>query len=89
MVDIDLTYIKVEKPKEIFIEPLGYELSDDIAISYIALMLKSNIDQASYKFRTYEEITQSVYQASLEKASHKKIAFVMKKALFEAKMLEE
>lgn len=57
MVDIDLNYIEELEPQEIFLEPLGYELNDDIAIGYIDLMLKSEIDQASYIFGTYEEIT--------------------------------
>ena len=57
MVDTDLTYIDVVEPWETFLEPLGYELSDDIAISYIDLLLKSDIDQASYKFGIYKEIT--------------------------------
>ena len=89
MVDTNLTYIEAVEPIETFLEPLGYELNDDVAIGYIDLMLKSEIDQASYRFGTYEEITQSSYQASLEKASHKKIATIMKKALFEANMLED
>ena len=52
-------------------------------------MLKLEIDQASYRFGTYEEIMQSAYQASLQKASHKKIITIMKKALFEAGMSKE
>ena len=89
MVDTNLTDIEVVEPWETFLEPLGYEFSDDVAIGYIDLMLKSDIDKALYRFGTYEEITQSTYQASLEKVSHKKIAFVMKKALSEAGMSEE
>ena len=50
MVDTNLTYIEAVEPWKIFLEPIGYELSDDIAISYIDLMLKSYIDQASYRF---------------------------------------
>ena len=57
MVDTDLTFIEAIEPRETFLEPLGYELSDDVAISYIDLMLKSNIDQASYIFGMYKEIT--------------------------------
>ena len=87
--DIDLTYIKVVEPRETFLEPSSYELNDDVAIGYIDLMLKSKIDKASYIFGMYEEINQSAYQESLEKASHKKVATIMKKALVEASMLEE
>ena len=44
MVDRDLTYIEVAEPWETFLDPLGYALSDDVAIGYIDLMLKSEID---------------------------------------------
>ena len=61
MVDIDLTYIEAVEPWEKFLEPLGYELSDDIVINYLDLLLKFNIDQASYRFGMYKEITDSSY----------------------------
>ena len=88
MVDIDFTYIQVVEPWEKFLEPLGYELSDEVAVGYIDLLVRSEKDQADYIFGTYDEITQSAHQASLEKASHKKIEIIMKKALLEANMTE-
>ena len=41
MVDTNLTYIEVVEPRETFLEPLGYELRNDVAIGYIDLFLKS------------------------------------------------
>ena len=73
MVDTDWSHIQAVEPWETFLDPLGYELSDDVAIGYIDLLLKSEKDQAKYRFGTYEEITQSTHQAYLEKESHKKI----------------
>ena len=73
---------------EIFLDPLGYELSDDVAIGYIILLLNFEKDQAEYKFRTYDKITQPTHQAYLEKESHKKIETIMKKSLTEANMTE-
>ena len=57
MVDIDFTYIQVVEPQKIFLDPLGYELTDDIAVRYIDLLLKSKKGQAKYRFGTYDEIT--------------------------------
>ena len=81
MVDIYFTYIQVVESQKIFLDPLGYELTDDIATRYIDLLLKSEKDQDEYRFGTYDEITQSAHQASLEKACEKKIETIMKKAL--------
>ncbi len=86
MVDTYLTHIQVGEPQETFLDTLGYESSDDVAIAYINLLLNSKKDQAKYRFGTYEEITQSAYQASFEKESHKNIETIMKKALTEACM---
>ena len=41
MVDIDFTYIQAIEPRETFLDPLGYELSDETTIGYINLLLKS------------------------------------------------
>ena len=40
MVDIDFTYIQVVEPLETFLDPLGYELSDETIVGYIDLLLK-------------------------------------------------
>lgn len=88
MVDIDYTYIQAVEPWETFLDPLGYELNDDIVVSYIDLLLKSEKDKVDYIFGTYDEITQSSHQATSEKESHKKIESIMKKALSEAGMTE-
>lgn len=79
MVDTDRKFIEAVEQRETFLDHLAYELIDNIAIGYIDLLPNSRIDQASYRIGTYEEITQSAYQASLEKASQKKVEIVMKK----------
>ena len=81
MVDTDFTYIQVVEPRETFLDPLGYELSDETTIGYIDLLLKLEKDQSKYRFGFYDEITQSTHQASMEKESHKKIETIMKKSL--------
>ena len=63
-------------------------MSDKVVVGYIDLLLKSKKDQAEYRFGTYDEIIQSAHQATLEKASHKKIESIMKKSLSEAGMTE-
>ena len=88
MVDTYFTYIQAVEPQEKFLDPLGFELSDDIAVGYIDFLLNSNIDKLEYRFGTYDEITQHAHQATLEKASHKKVESIMKKALSEAGMIE-
>ena len=65
MVDTNFTHIQVVEPWETYLDPLGYEISDDIAIGYIDLLLKYENDQAEYRFGTYEEITQFFHQESL------------------------
>lgn len=86
MVDIDFIYIQVVEPRETFLDPLGYELSDEVVVGYIDLLLKSEKGQSEYRFGTYEEINQLAHQASLDKASHKKIETIVKKALTQAGM---
>lgn len=88
IVDTYFTYIQEVEPQETFLDPLGYEISDDIVIGYSDLLLNSEKDQAKYRFGTYEEITQSTHQASIEKASHKKIETIMKKYLTKVGMKE-
>ena len=51
MVDIELNHIQLVEPQEIFLDPLGYELSNDVVIEYIDLLLNSIKDQAEYRFR--------------------------------------
>ena len=79
MVDTDYIYIQVVEPRETFLDPLGYELNDNIVVSYIDLLLKSEKDKEECRFGTYDDITQSAHQASLEKESDKKIKSIMKK----------
>ena len=88
LVDIDHTYIQVVEPWETFLDPLSYELSHDIVIDYIDLLLNSNKDKEKHRFGTFDEITQHVNQETLEKASHKKVESIMKKALSKAGMTE-
>ena len=57
LVDTDYTYIQVMKPRETFLDPLSYELSDDVVVGYIDLLLNSEIDKAEYTFGTFDEIT--------------------------------
>ena len=57
LVDIDYTYIQVVEPWETYLDPLGYEISDKIAIRYIDLLLESEKDEAEYKLGTYDEIS--------------------------------
>ena len=84
--DIDLAHIELVEPLETFLDPLGYELSDNVAIGYINLLLNSKKDQTKYRFGTYEGITQSAHQEYLEKTSHKNIETIMKKVVTKAGM---
>ena len=86
LVDIDYVYIQAVEPQETFLDPLSYELSDDVAVGYINLLLNSEKDKVEYRLGTFHEITQHAHQATLEKASHKKFESIMKKALFEVGM---
>ena len=58
MVNTNFNYIQEVEPRKIFLDPLGYELSDDTMVGFIDLVLKSQKDQEEYKFRAYDEITQ-------------------------------
>ena len=40
------TYIQAVEPQEIFLDPLSYELSDDVAVGYIDLLFNFEIDKA-------------------------------------------
>ena len=86
LVDIDYTYIQVVGPWEKFLDPLGYELNDDIPVGYINFLLNSDRDKDELRFGTYDEVTKSAHQATLEKASHKKVESIIKKALSKARM---
>lgn len=80
-VDTDFTYIQVVEPRELFLDPLGYELNNETIVRYIELFFKSKKHKVEYLFGTYDEITQLAHQASLEKVSQKKIESIMKKEL--------
>ena len=54
MVDIYFTYIQIVEPWETFLDPLGYELSDEAVVGYIDLLLKYEKDQVEYRFGTYK-----------------------------------
>ena len=58
MVDIDFTYIQAVEPEETFLDPLGYELNNDIVVGQIDLLPKLEKDQVEYRFGAYDEITQ-------------------------------
>ena len=86
LVDTYHTYIQAIEPWETFLDPLRYELNDDVVVIYIDLLLNLDKDKVEYRFRTYNEITQQAHQATLEKAQNKKVESITKKALSEAKM---
>ena len=88
LVDIGHTYIQAVEPWETFLDLLSYELNDDVVVGYIDLLLNLDRDKEEYRFGTYDDITQSTHQETLEKASHKKVESIMKKALSEARMIE-
>ena len=88
LVDTNHTYIQVVEPWETFLDPLSYELNDDVVIGYIDFLLNLDRDKVEYRFRRYDEITQHSHQATLEKSSHKKVESIMKKVLSEAEMIE-
>ena len=88
LVNTNYTYIQAVEPRETFLDPLSYELSDDVTIGYIDLLLNSEIDKAEYRFGAFDEIIQHTHQATLEKESHKKDDSIMKKALSKARMIE-
>ena len=52
------------------------------------MLFNSNRDKAEYKFGTYDEIKQLGHQETFEKASHKKVESITKKALSEVRMIE-
>ena len=39
LVDTNHTYIQAMEPQETFLDPLSYELNDDVAVGYIDLLL--------------------------------------------------
>ena len=86
LVDMDYTYIQEVEPQEKKLDPLSYELSDDVKICYIDLFLNSEKDKEKHKVGNFYEITQHAHQETLEKASNKKVESIMKKALSKARM---
>ena len=54
LVDIDYTYIQAVEPQDTFLDPLSYELSDDVVVGYIDLLLNSEIDKVKYRFGTFD-----------------------------------
>ena len=56
LVDTYHTYIQVVEPQKTFLDPLSYELSDDVAIGYIDLLLNLDKDKVEYRFGTFHEI---------------------------------
>lgn len=69
MMDRDKIFIEVVEPRVIFIDPLGDKIIDNVAVSYIDLLLNSKLDKEAYRLGTCEEITLSTQQAYLEMAT--------------------
>ena len=53
LVDTDYTYIQAMEPPETFLDPLSYELSDDV----VDCLLNFEKDKVVYRFGTFDEMT--------------------------------
>lgn len=86
MVDTNFTYVEVVEPRMLYVDPLGYETSEDEIEGYVKEILKSNPDEVFDRFGTYEENMQMTYQEKIEKSVKKKVNNSLRKVMEETQM---
>ena len=77
MVEIDFTCMEVVVPQIKFIEPMGYEMSEDLIEGYVQVILHSEVDSNYPKWGTYTEKMREVKTIQVMKDSKKKVEKVI------------
>ena len=77
MVETDFTCMKVVVLRVKFIEPMGYEMSEDIIEGYAQIILQSKFDSNYPRWGTYIEKMREVKTSQVMKDSKKKVEKVI------------
>lgn len=73
MVDTNFTYMEAVTPRVIYVDPLGYDITEEIIESYVQKILSADLDPKIPRFGTYKENMKLSYQTKLEKSIRKKV----------------
>ena len=86
MVEIDFTCKEVVVPRVKFIEPMGYEMSEELIEGYAQIILHSEVDSECPRWGTYTEKMREVKTSQIIKDSKKKVEKVIDSILKESRM---
>lgn len=63
MVYTNFTYIELVEPRMKYVEPLGYEVTEEKVEGYVEVIVKSARDEEFNRFGTFEEMMQMTNQS--------------------------
>ena len=86
MVQTDFTCMEAVILRVKFIQPMGYEMSEELIEGYVQIILQSEIDSTCPRWGTYEEKIREVQSSQVAKDSHKKVKKVIDSILKESSM---
>ena len=82
MVEMDVTCMEVIVPRVKFIDPMGYELSEDVIEGYVKIILEFEKDKDTPRWGTYaekiREVESKLYNKEIKKNVEKKIESILK-----------
>ena len=87
MVEIDFTCMEAVVPRVKFIEPMGYEMSEELIEGYMKIILQLEVDSTCPRWGTYEEKIREAQSSQVAKDSQKKVEKVIESILKESGML--
>ena len=86
MVEIDFTCMEVVVPRVKFIEPMGYDMSEEFIEGYAQIILHFKFDSNCPTWGTYTEKMREVKTSQIIKYSKKKVDKVIDSILKESRM---
>lgn len=81
--------MEVVKPRIMFVDPLGYEVTKSKIDEYAKKILEKNIDDDNERWGTAGERFKEAQQLQISKSAKRKVENVVKKMLKETKMTKE
>lgn len=73
MIEIDFTCMDVVEPRVKFVDPMGYEMSENLKGPYVKIILESDRDKEYPRWGTYEEKMKELYSELYSKENKKKV----------------
>lgn len=84
MVEIDVTCMEAMKPRVKFVEPICYEISEELIESYVKINLESDKDKECPRWGAFEEkmkeVHSELYSKDIKMKVDKKIEDILKES---------